>query len=191
MPGSLLGSLVHLTVHLMNVRYHLWLKPSREASDQFADVIRQLALNLNAPTFEPHITLLGNVHGSEAEHMARSKELARRLSPFPITVNRAAFGDDYFHCVFLVVDMTPPVLHAHTLARQIFHQKKDNRYLPHISLVYGQYSESWKKDIIARLSASLCLPFEASHLSLIRARSEDPKTCEEVWGGIIGERSGT
>ena len=59
MPGSLLGSLVHLTVHLMNVRYHLWLKPSREASDQFADVIRQLALDLNTPIFEPHITLLG------------------------------------------------------------------------------------------------------------------------------------
>jgi 2'-5' RNA ligase len=177
----------------MNVRYHLWLKPSREASDQFADVIQQLALDLNAPTFEPHITLLGNVHGSEAEHMARSKELARRLAPCPspITVSGPAFGDDYFHCVFLVVDMTPPVLHAHTLARQIFHQKEDNRYLPHISLVYGRYSENRKKDIISRLPASLCLPFEASHLSLIRARSEDPKDWQEVWGGIIGERSGT
>jgi 2'-5' RNA ligase len=174
----------------MNVRYHLWLKPSREESDQFADVIQQLALELNAPIFEPHITLLGNLNGSEADHMARSKELARRLSPVLITVSGPAFGDDYFHCVFLVVDMTPPVFHAQALARQIFHQEEDNRYLPHISLVYGRYSENRKKDIIARLSASLCLPFEANHLSLIRASSEDPKDWQEVWGGIIGDRSG-
>jgi 2'-5' RNA ligase len=173
----------------MNVRYHLWLKPSREASDRFADVIRQLALDLNAPTFEPHITLLGNLNGSEAEHIARSKELARRLSPFPITVSGPATGNDYFHCVFLVVDMTSPVFQAQVLARQIFHQEKDNRYRPHISLVYGRYSESRKKDIIARLPASLCLSFEANHLSLIKAVSEDPKDWQEVWGGIIGDRS--
>jgi 2'-5' RNA ligase len=174
----------------MNVRYHLWLNPPREASDQFAGVIRQLALELNAPTFEPHITLLGNLNGSEADHMARSKELARRLSPVPVTVSGPACGDDYFHCVFLVVDMTPPVFHAQALARQIFHQEEDNRYRPHISLVYGRYSESRKKDIIARLPASLCLPFEASHLSLIRAGSEDPKDWQKVWGGIIGDEPG-
>ena len=175
----------------MEDHYHLWLKPSREASHQFAHVIQQLALELDAPVFEPHITLLGNLEGSEAEQVARSNELARRLRPFPINVSGPAFGEDYFHCVFLVADMTPSLLHVHALARQIFHQEDNSHYLPHLSLVYGRYSENRKKDIISRLPASLCLPFEASHLSLIRARSEDPKDWQEVWGGIIGERSGT
>ena len=170
----------------MDGRYHLWLKPSRKASDQFADVIQQLALELDAPTFEPHLTLLGNLKGSEAEQVARSKELAQSLRPFPIHLRGPAFGKDYFHCVFLVADMTAPLLHAHALARQIFHQKGGGRYRPHISLVYGRYSENRKKDIIARLPASLCLPFEARHLSFIRAGSDDPKEWQEVWVGAMG-----
>jgi len=173
----------------MNVRYHLWLKPSREASDRFADVIQQFARELDAPTFVPHITLLGNLNGSEAEHVASSNELTRRLRPFPINVSGPAFGEDYFHCVFLVVPMTLPLFDAHALARRIFHRESNGRYLPHLSLLYGQYSENRKKDIIARLPASLSLPFEATHLSLIKARSEDPKDWEEMWRGMMGDGS--
>jgi 2'-5' RNA ligase len=170
----------------MNVRYHLWLKPSRGASGQFGDVIQQLALELDAPIFEPHITLLGHLNGSEPEHVAKSKELALHLRPFPIIVSRPGFGEDYFHCVFLVVHMTLPLFDAHALARRIFHQEGDGRFLPHLSLLYGQYSENRKKDIIAKLPASLSLPFEATHLSLIRSRSEDPKDWEEMWTDMMG-----
>jgi 2'-5' RNA ligase len=172
----------------MDGHYHLWLKPSRKASYQFADVIQQLALELDAPTFEPHITLLGNLKGAEAGHVARSKELARTLLPFSIKLLGPAYGDDYFHCLFLVAELTAPLLHAHALARQIFHlhEEGDACYLPHISLVYGRYSENRKKDIIARLPASLCSPFEVSHLALIRASSNDPKEWQEVWVGTIG-----
>jgi 2'-5' RNA ligase len=170
----------------MEVPYHLWLKPSRKASEQFAEVIQQLALELDAPTFEPHITLLGNLNGLASEHVARSNELAQSLPPFPIHVRGPAFGEDYFYCVFLAAEMTAPLLHAHAMARQVFLQEGDGRYLPHISLVYGRYSENRKKDIIARLPASLCVPFEASHLSLIRAGSDDPKEWQEVWVRTMG-----
>lgn len=173
----------------MASRYHLWLKPSHEASDQFAEVIQQLALELDAPTFVPHITLLGHLKGFEAEHVTKSKELARHLQPFPVNVSGPGFGEDYFHCVFLVADMTPPLFHAHQLACQMFHQEDGGHYLPHLSLVYGEYSESRKKDIIAALPASLYRPFEATHLSLIRARSEDPKDWQEVWIGMMGDGS--
>ena len=174
----------------MDNRYHLWLKPSSKASSQFADIIQRLSLELKAPTFEPHITLLGNLNGSEAEQVARSKELARRLSPFPIHVREPAFGEDYFHCVFLIADMTPPLLHAHTLPCEIF-RERGGEYLPHISLVYGRYPQQRKSDIIARLPASLCLPFEASHLSLIRAGGDDPQEWQEVWTRSMGNGSGT
>jgi 2'-5' RNA ligase len=174
----------------MDERYHLWLTPSRNASKQFADLIQQLALELNAPIFEPHITLLGNLKGSEAEHVARSTELARRLAPFPIALSGPAFGEDYFHCVFLVADMTAPLLHAHTLARQIFHQEESGRYRPHISLVYGRYSENEKRDIIARLPATLCLSFEVSQLSLIRDGSDDPKEWQHVCVRTMGDGPG-
>jgi len=173
----------------MASRYHLWLKPARGVSERFAGVIQQFALELDAPTFDPHITLLGNLNGSDAEQVARANELAPRLQPFRIHVSGPAFGEDYFHCVFLLVELTPPLFHAHALACQIFHQEGNSHYLPHLSLVYGQYLESRKKDIIAKLPASLCHPFEATHLSLIRACSEDPKDWREVWLGMMSDGS--
>lgn len=171
----------------MERRYHLWLKLSRNASERFADVIQQLALELNTPTFEPHITLLGNVKGSEPELLARAKELAGRVPSIPISVREAAFDDDYFRCAFMVVDITRPLRYAHTLAREIFREEGGGEYLPHVSLVYGRYPDNRKKDLIAKLPASLLLPFEASRLSLIHAGSDDPKDWQEVWGCSMGD----
>jgi len=170
----------------MASRYHLWLKPARGVSERFAGVIQQFALELDAPTFDPHITLLGNLNGSDAEQVTRTNELARRLQPFPIHVRGPAFGEDYFHCVFLVAEMTPPLFHAHASARRIFYQEEGGHYLPHLSLVYGRFSKDRKKDIIATLPASLCVPFDVTHLSLIRAGSEEPKDWQEVWIGMMG-----
>lgn len=171
----------------MEPRYHLWLKPSGKPSHQFAQIIQELALKFQSPTFPPHITLLGNVEGSTADCVAKSTELAQRLSAFPIHVRQPAFGEDYFHCVSLVAEPTPPLVHAHMLARELFRQDGAAPYRPHLSLLYGTYPEDRKKDIIAKLPATLCLPFEASHVSLIKAGRDAPKDWEEVWVRSMGD----
>jgi len=52
--------------------YHLWLKPSGPSYEVLAGLIRDLAKELSAPVFEPHVTFLGDLEGSEQDHMNRA-----------------------------------------------------------------------------------------------------------------------
>lgn len=168
--------------------YHLWLKPSGPPYNVLARAIRELARELGAPVFEPHMTLLGHLEGSEDDHRRRTELLARELSPFPIVLTDAAHGDAYFQCLFLRVQQSSAVMDAHARACRAF-DRPTGAYMPHVSLVYGLYPDARKQAIIAGLPAALRTSFAASAVYLIKAASEDPKDWHEVLGVSFGTRS--
>ena len=159
--------------------YHLWLKPSGSAYDLFAQTIRELAQELNAPPFEPHITLLGRLDGIEPEHIERTRELADELQPFEVVFTGPRYGNEHFQCVFMRVRETPAIMNANILARHHFRHANET-YMPHLSLVYGLYSEATKKAVISRLRPELASSFQANEIYLIKADTDDPKDWHEI-----------
>jgi 2'-5' RNA ligase len=159
--------------------YHLWLKPAGAAYDVLDGAIRELARELGAPVFAPHVTLLGHLEGSEGEHQRRIALLARELRPFPVVLTDASHSDAYFQCLFLRVQESAAVRDAHARARRVFGQP-DRAYMPHLSLVYGVYPADRKRAIIAGLQPELRTSFDASTVYLIKAESEDPKDWHEI-----------
>ena len=129
--------------------YHLWLKPSGAALDVLGGTIRRLARELQVPAFEPHVTLLAYLEGSEREHRLRTAELAERLTPTECVLSKAAYLDEHFRCLFMLVDPTPGILSCHAMAAQAF-GKEPEPYMPHVSLVYGSFPESRKLESSAR-----------------------------------------
>jgi len=65
------------------------------------------------------------------------------------------------------------LMRAHEMARQVFHLPKDS-YMPHLSLVYGTYSEHERQRVVSTLSPDLRLSFTARSFELIRSDSPDP-----------------
>lgn len=159
--------------------YHLWLKPTGSPYDMLAGAIHELARELAAPVFEPHVTLLGHLEGTEREHTRRTKALARELRPFSIVLTEAAHGDTRFQCLFMRVQASAAVMDAHARARRLFHRGK-GAYMPHLSLAYGLFPEGRRREMIARLPAALRTSFEVSAVYLIKAESEDPKDWHEI-----------
>jgi 2'-5' RNA ligase len=129
--------------------------------------------------FAPHVTLLGHLEGSEGEHQRRTEQLARELRPFPIVLADASHGETYFQCVFLRVQESPALTNAYTRAGRLF-GAPERTYMPHLSLVYGDYPAVRKQAIVARLRPELRTSFEASSVYLIKAESEDPKDWHEI-----------
>ena len=158
--------------------YHLWLKPSGATYDGLAATIQELARELNAPVFEPHVTLL-SLEGTEREHVRRTKELARQLKPFLVILTGLSHQDEYFQCFFIDVERSAQVLKANALAKQVF-QQAERAYAPHLSLLYGLYPEMRKQTLVARLRSSVPASFEANAIHLIRADSDDPKDWHEI-----------
>jgi hypothetical protein len=61
--------------------YHLWIKPTGAVRDTLVQTIQELAHELGGPMFEPHVTLLGSLIGTEQEHTQRS-EIVTRIAAF-------------------------------------------------------------------------------------------------------------
>ena len=158
----------------MGTTYHLWLKPSGKVYDILAKTIADLSKAYQGPCFEPHVTLLGSLPGTEEEIFARSSQLGTSLQPFDIQLTEPALGDQYFQCVFLKAREIPGIMNAYELARKWF-GKNTSPYMPHLSLLYGHYSIELKEKIAETLPETLRLGFTVDTFDLIRARSEDPK----------------
>jgi 2'-5' RNA ligase len=159
--------------------YHLWLKPSGAFRDTLTRTIRKLAHELGSPTFEPHVTLLADLIGTEQDHVRRSRIAARQLRPFSIILNQPSYLNQYFQCLFMRVQQTPSLMSAHSLVRRVF-EKPEDSYMPHLSLAYGSHPESRKRDIIGELSPEVETSFDVTALFLIRAESNDPKEWHEI-----------
>jgi hypothetical protein len=159
--------------------YHYWFKPSGEAYDVLARTIHDLAREHDAPSFEPHISLIGNLEGAEKELIRKTEELARQLESFKAILTEPSYRESHFQCLFMLVEPTPPLMKAHIVASDFF-AKPQQDFMPHVSLLYGSYPESLKKLIIAKLPANVRTTFDATALYLVRADSPDPKDWYEM-----------
>ena len=164
---------------MSHATHHLWVKPTGAVRDTLVQTIQELAHGLGGPVFEPHVTLLGGLSGTEQEHTQRSEIVTQQLRPFKITLRAPAYRSEYFQCLFIHAEHTTSLMNANVLARRIF-QKPNETYMPHLSLVYGSCPESRKRAIIRNLSADVRASFEVTALCLIRAESNDPKDWHEI-----------
>ncbi|HBP87392.1 MAG TPA: 2'-5' RNA ligase family protein [Nitrospirales bacterium] len=164
----------------MGNTYHLWLAPTGKAYDALMKTITDLSKAYHAPVFEPHVTLLGFLPGTEEDISVRSVQLGRSLPPFDILLTEPAFGNQYFQCVFLNAQETPAIMNAHERARSLF-LKDPSLYKPHLSLLYGNYSIDVKEKITSTLTQALSFNFTVDTIHLIRSESEHPKD----WTSIL------
>lgn len=159
--------------------YYLWFKPSGVAYDILMRTIRQLAEELSGPVFEPHISLIGNLEGTEEELAKQTEQLAHQLEPFKAVLTEPSYRDDHFQCLFILVEQTCSIMDAHAIATNFFH-KPNQAFMPHVSLAYGSYPESRKRLIIDKLPPDVRTCFDATTLYLIRADSQDPKDWHQI-----------
>ena len=162
--------------------YHIWLMPASEAYGLLFATIAELSVKHDAPRFEPHVTLLGDLPGSEQDIVAKMSLLARQLDSYDIHLTDPAHDDQYFRCLYLNVQETALVMEANANAKAIFSQAEANDipYRPHLSLLYGNYSISLKTQIIATLPSFQGLSFAVTSLRLVRAESTNPKDWHKI-----------
>lgn len=160
--------------------YAIWIVPPPDAFKLLEETITALSRSYGAPLFEPHVTLLGVPGGSEKELCARTSVLANQLRPYEVQLTTPGYQDHHFRCLFLGVQETSQVLEANRMAKELFNRKDDPPYMPHLSLLYGNYSAALKEQIIATLDETLRVRFRVTSLHLIRALSDDPRTWSRV-----------
>ena len=154
--------------------YALWLMPNGEVYDRLARVIIELGHKYQAPVFEPHVTLLAGIPGPEEPIVGQCHRLAAMVEPYSIQLNKLDQLDEFYRCVFVRVQETGPVMETNLKAREFLGLEQGPPYMPHLSLLYGDFPELTKRQIIHSLGESWDLKFLADRLYLIDARGGLP-----------------
>ena len=152
-------------------QYHLWLTPNGDSRNRLANLINTLSDQYRGPKFEPHITLLGELEGEESILSEQARMLANKLAPLSIDLQQPTYEDEYFRCVYFTVKDTPEIRDAHEEAKLIFGKTPVSPFRPHVSLLYGLFPETAKREVIASLPVDFPKTFLANDLKLIRAES--------------------
>ena len=153
-------------------KYSLWFMPKGEECDRLSRILHRLSSRYGAPEFSPHVTLLGGCVGPRRELIRQSACAAASLRPLAIRLEEIEFLNEYFRCLFVRVALTEPLRKAHLTARQAFGRKREPAFLPHLSLLYGNYPRSLKEGVIAEMGPRLDLQFKVRSLHLYRTHGE-------------------
>lgn len=157
-------------------KYSLWLRPEGQILQELRELIAKLADEYGGPIFEPHITLLGDLNLSKDRALDKAFQVSQNLTPFTIELMGLDYTDAYFRCIFIKAKFS----------KKIFNKKEE--YMPHLSLLYGNFDESTKKKIIAKLgNINFKLRIESIYLtnSSLDSKPKDWQVIAEFPFGVI------
>jgi 2'-5' RNA ligase len=167
--------------HQPDPYFNIFLIPCGMVYERLATTIADLSKAYHAPNFVPHVTLLGNLYGSEDEITLQALSVARQLKPFNIQLTHPDYQEGYSRCLFLRVRITPAILKAHALAKRAFFRHEVPRYMPHLSLLYGFFPVEVKKQIIAGLPTNLkMMMFRVTNLNVMRIEDKNPGNWSKI-----------
>ncbi len=146
--------------------YTLWLMPKGKIYEKYADLIKKLARENNAPVFQPHITLLGEFMQPQDECIKKTKQLVAGQKPFVINLKEIGFQDYFFRTLFIYAENSKQLLDLHNRAKEIFQMQNIPPYMPHLSLLYGAFPQTVKNKIIQEIGKDQSAQFEIESVYL-------------------------
>jgi len=149
-----------------NGKYSIWLMPEREKGIYLTQLIHKLSEKYNSPFFKPHVTLIGDLSGEKKDLIIKTKELESSIQPYKIKLTTIKGLEEYFKSVFVKVEKTKDIMKANLKAREIFNKNSDSDYMPHLSLIYGNFPQKIKEEIISEIGDNLNLEFKVDKLHL-------------------------
>ena len=132
--------------------YAIWLMPHGNDKHQLKAKIQSLSSDFDGPLFEPHVTLVGGFLGEEKKLLKKTETISKIIAPFIIVFDGVAYFNEFFRSLFLKVKFSSQLGAARVLACTEL-EWKENKYLPHLSLIYGDYTVKQKGKMILSLDS--------------------------------------
>lgn len=160
------------------MEYSIWLTLPESTKKRLDEVVTQLAAEHGGPFFEPHLTLLSGIKGSEGEVIAKSEQLAMQLNELPLTLAGVSFSVTYFQCVLVRITPTAALLDAYLAAATLF-SIEPALFMPHISVFYGNHSMPERE----KLAQTVNVEKEAFVINTLTLTPSVPNPAE--WNHIV------
>jgi len=153
-------------------KYSLWLMPEGKVQDRLTQILHRLSTRFDADEFLPHVTLLGSCVSKRDKIIRETSLLALRLRPFTIRLGKVDFLDEDFRCLFVHAGPMKPLWNAYQIACQTFARAPERDFMPHLSLLYGNFPQASKEKAVAQLGPRLNVRFKVRSLHLFQTHGE-------------------
>lgn len=166
--------------------YSLWLEPSGKVGFRLQERIKKLSEKYDTPMFAPHVTLLGGLKASKTELISLVDTLAHTLQPFELTLTTVDRRSRYYQALFIHVEKTKALMSLRKTAERFFNTSNNEDYMPHLSLLYGDFSPQQKELMLNDAGREFYLNFSVKTLVLMQTNGS-PKHWVKIYTAIFGD----
>jgi len=160
-------------------KFGFWIIPENNFYQELEKVIQKYGKKYNSPIFTPHMSLHGVVESTDKRVVEIVEKAANKIKPFKIEVGNVEFSTTYFQCVFVRTKTNAKLLDAHLTIRKGFNFQEKHVFMPHASLVYGDFDMETREKISQEIKL-LEKNFKARKITIVRADSSKPKDWEII-----------
>lgn len=162
--------------------YSVWAIPPEVVGEKLKKLMGALRSEFGGPEIPPHITVVGATSLTEEDALKKFRSACEGLKAYRAKADLVVSGAFPSQCLYLLFHSTPEVMDASEHCCRYFEYKRSNRYMPHLSLLYGTLTEDEKNK--AREKAYVLdesidgLNFQISRLALWKTDRKDKGTLE-------------
>lgn len=164
--------------------YSLWLQPSGKMAFQLQEKIRKLSEKYGTPLFAPHITLLGGLHSTKAGLISLSDTLASTLHPLDLTLTTAGCRNRFYQSLFIYVEKSKPLMELRSMAERFFDASDDENYMPHLSLLYGDFTRKEKEKMLNGIGREFYRKISVKSLALMQTNGK-PEQWKKIYTAVF------
>ena len=127
-----------------------WLVPAPPDHQHLSAIIDDLARELNAPRFEPHVTLYAGARGPDDDVAALLSRAAQQVETMDLRVRAVGTLPDLFKTLYLDLEPDPRAERLCRLFRAGLQPALDYALSPHLSLLYKDLPVTTRAALIRR-----------------------------------------
>jgi 2'-5' RNA ligase len=151
------------------IRCAVWIPPTGAGLQIIEDLIRKVQKHSYAPSPRPHLTLLKGIERTRDSAELKLKKLAQNLRPFDMRLGAIDWRQEYFRALFVTVESNADLTDANRAAHTIFEMNPPEPFEPHISLVYGDFSDERRRQLVRESGKVPDVTFTADRVQLVTA----------------------
>ena len=130
-------------------RYSIWLIPAEErVYGELQNTINSISRQYSTPKFEPHVTLMAGISGTEESVLESTQYLASRIDRCMVALGSVSRSREYFRSLFVRIQKNMEIERAAELAKEVFEKYYTREYTPHMSFLYADMQDGQKDRII-------------------------------------------
>lgn len=156
----------------MSEKYSLWLRPIQNQIDEYGLIISQLAHEYDSVPFPPHITLISGLSDDLNRLIKVCEKIVTSTKKFNIPCKKISYADEFYRNLFILTDLDSNLDQLYEKSLQELSYTPKEKFLPHVSLYYGNLNLNIKEKIAKDLENSYPKVFNLERLDIYEHSGE-------------------